>query len=285
MPKIELEEEAEEEEEAAEVEEVSVKPGNLPIYDLRGRVRGEVSPPKVLATPIRPDVIKRAVVALQSRRHQPQGRDPMAGKRTTAQSLGVGLGIARIPRVKGRGTPRAGQGAFAPGTVGGRLAHPPVAWKNILKHINEKERKLALKSAIAASAQRELVEARGHRIDAVKSLPLVVQDELEGIKRTGTLRMVLRVLGLQAELERVEESRKVRSGKGKLRGRKLKQKKGPLIVVQGDGTLRRAASNIPGVDVAKVESLNAELLAPGAHPGRLTIWSESAFKRLGELFS
>ncbi|RLI04243.1 50S ribosomal protein L4, partial [Candidatus Bathyarchaeota archaeon] len=96
----------------------------LPVYDLEGKVIEKTEIPKVFFTPVRPDLVKRAVLAIQSLRFQPQGRDPLAGKRTTAESRGVGLGIARIPRVKGAGTPRAGQGGFAPGTVGGRLAHP-----------------------------------------------------------------------------------------------------------------------------------------------------------------
>jgi len=79
------------------------------VFDLDGKPVAKIKLPPIFETPIRPDVIKRAVLAIQSARFQPQGRDPMAGKRTTAESRGVGLGIARIPRIKG---PR-GTGAFA----------------------------------------------------------------------------------------------------------------------------------------------------------------------------
>lgn len=70
------------------------------VFDLEGKAVGKIDLPPVFTTPLRPDVIKRAVLALQSSRIQPQGRDPMAGKRTTAESRGTGLGTARLPRRK-----------------------------------------------------------------------------------------------------------------------------------------------------------------------------------------
>src|SRR3989337_1409070 len=112
------------------------------IYNLQGQPTGKTTLPNILRTPLRPDVIKRAVLATQSNRLQPQGRNPMAGKRTTAESQGTGAGIARIPRIKGGG----GTAKFAPGTVGGRQAHPPTANKIIVKQIPKKERHLALLS-------------------------------------------------------------------------------------------------------------------------------------------
>jgi ribosomal protein L4 len=36
------------------------------IFDLTGKTRGKLKLPKIFETPMRPDVIKRAVVALQS---------------------------------------------------------------------------------------------------------------------------------------------------------------------------------------------------------------------------
>lgn len=249
------------------------------VFDLRGRARGRVRLPQVFQTPLRPDVIGRAVVALQSHRFQPQGRDPLAGKRTTAESLGVNLGISRIPRL--RGTQRA---ALAPGTVGGRAAHPPVAEKRVEKGIPRKERRLALRSAIAATASKEVVESRGHVVDDVRDFPLVVSDGIQDLKKTGEVRDALVRIGVWPDVYRVRESRKVRAGRGKGRGRRYKQAVGPLLVVAEDGGLAGAARNIPGVDVATVEGLNAELLAPGTHPGRLTVWAMSAVGRLDELF-
>ncbi|UCC33785.1 MAG: 50S ribosomal protein L4, partial [Candidatus Bathyarchaeota archaeon] len=100
------------------------------IFDINGEATGKTRIPQIFKTPVRPDVIKRAVIALQSHRFQPQGRDPNAGKRTTAESRGVGLGISRIPRVK-----QGRRAAFAPSTVGGRRTHPPKSEKKIEKKI------------------------------------------------------------------------------------------------------------------------------------------------------
>jgi len=250
------------------------------LFDLQGKVKEKIRLPKVFQTPVRPDVIKRAVLAIQSHRFQPQGRDPMAGKRTTAESRGVGLGMARIPRTKGP----VGRGALAPGTVGGRAAHPPVAEKKIRKKIPKKERQLAIRSAIAATADKKTVASRGHVIDDVPDLPLIVVDELQKLKKTKQVEEALLQLGVMPDIYRVRESRKIRAGKGKLRGRRIKQAVGPLIVIDEDEGIREAARNIPGVDVVRVKDLNAELLAPGTHPGRLTIWTSSAIRRLDELF-
>lgn len=239
---------------------------------------------RVFETPIRSDIIRRAVIAIQSHRFQPQGRNVMAGKRTTAESRGVGLGIARIPRVKGEGYPKAGRGAMAPSTVGGREAHPPLIGRKIWKGINKKERRLATRSAIAATAREEIVVSRGHIISAVAELPLVVSDYVQKLKRAKEVKELFMKLGIWPDVVRVKERIKERAGKGKKRGRRLKVGKGPLIIIEKDDGIVNAASNYPGVDVVPVNKLNVELLAPGTHAGRLTIWTESAFKKLDELF-
>jgi large subunit ribosomal protein L4e len=250
------------------------------IYNLEGKATGKVELPTVFSTPVRPDVIKRAVLALQSTRYQPQGRDPMAGKRTTAESRGTGFGTARIPRLKGG----SGRAAFAPGTVHGRAGHPPTSEKRIVKKISKKERRLALFSAIAATASKELVASRGHSIEDVPEIPLIVTDDLERLKKTKEVEESLIRLGILSEIYRVRDSRKVRAGKGKLRGRRIKQAVGPLLVVAESKGIREAAQNIPGVTVAVVSELNAELLAPGTHPGRLTLWTNSAIDKLNALY-
>src|SRR5512138_58548 len=123
------------------------------IFDLQGKSTGRITLPAVFDTPLRPDVIKRAVLAIQSSRLQPQGRDPMAGKKTTAESRGTGSATARVPRMK----TGSGRAAFAPSTVKGRQPHPPKVDKVIVRAIPKKEAKLALTSAIAATAQKEVV--------------------------------------------------------------------------------------------------------------------------------
>jgi large subunit ribosomal protein L4e len=250
------------------------------IFNLEGKSAGKMELPPVFTTPLRPDVIKRAVLAIQSARFQPQGRDPMAGKRTSAESRGTGSAMARIPRLKGQ----SGRAAFAPGTVGGRQSHPPVSEKKIIKRIPKKEKRLALLSAIAATASKEVVTARGHSIVDVPEIPLVVTNDFESLKQTREVEETLIRLGVLSDIYRVEESRKVRAGKGKSRGRRVKQAVGPLIVVAEDKGIMKAARNIAGVDVARVKNLNAEMLAPGTHPGRLTIWTDGAIERLNELY-
>jgi large subunit ribosomal protein L4e len=250
------------------------------IFDLQGKPIGKATLPDVFATPLRPDVIKRAVLAIQSSRLQLQGRDPMAGKRTSAESRGTGMAIARVPRVKGGG----GRAAFAPSTVGGRQPHPPRSEKKIVKHIPKKEVRLALLSAIAATASKETVASRGHAIEDVPQIPLIVTGSIEELKKTKEVEEALAHLGVLSDIYRVRDSRKIRAGKGKRRGRKMKQAIGPLIVVAENRGIFDAASNLPGVDVAMINNLNAEMLAPGTHPGRLTLWTNGAIERLDKLY-
>jgi len=250
------------------------------IFNLEGKTTGKTELPPVFATPLRPDVIKRAVLAMQSERFQPQGRDPMAGKRTSAESRGTGSGTARIPRLKGP----SGRAAFAPGTVGGRATHPPTSEKKTVKRIPQKEKRFALLSAIAATASKDAVAKRGHSIEDILQIPLVVTDDLETLEKTKDVEEALIHLGVLADIYRVKESRKNRAGRGKLRGRKIKQAIGPLVIVAENKGIFKAARNIPGVDVATVSSLNTEILAPGTQPGRLTIWTNGAIAKLNEVY-
>lgn len=254
-------------------------------YDLTGNPTDKIELPKVFETHIRSDVVKRAVLTQQSHRLQPQGRDPMAGKRTSAASLGTGLGIARMARVKGSAHPRARQAAFIPSAVGGRRTHPPVADKRIYKKINTKERRLAIRSAIAATAHKSLVASRGHLIDKIPSLPLVVSDDLQDIQSSKEAKAVFTQLGLLPDVLRVKKSLKIRAGKGKMRGRRRRHGVGPLFVIDEDRGITRAVNNFLGIDVIPVSDLNAEALAPGTSLGRLTVWSVSAFRKLDEVFS
>lgn len=250
------------------------------VFNLEGKPVGKITLPSFFGIAYRPDVIKRAVLAIQSNRIQPQGRNLLAGKRTTAESRGVNLGIARIPRIKGPG----GKAALAPGTVGGRAAHPPKSEKKIIKRIPKKEKHLALLSAIAATASKEAIASRGHSIEDVLEIPLIVTNDFEELKKVKEAEEALIHLGIFADIYRVKESRKVRAGKGKHRGRKLKHAVGPLIVIAKNRGIIEAARNIPGVDVVTVDNLNVEFLAPGTHPGRLTLWTSGAVERLNKLY-
>lgn len=249
------------------------------LYDVEGKSIGTFPVPIFFEAPIRGDLIRRAVVAIQSHSFQAQGRDPMAGKRTTAESMGVGRGMSRIPRVKGERYARGGMAGFAAGTVKGRLTFPPTSAKILAKKINKKELRAAMLSAVAATSSKPLVRARGHRIPDDLELPLVVSDATEKITRNSEAEKILKNLGVWDDVERASE-RKIRSGKGSVRGRPYKSRVSALVVVSKRQGAERAFGNFRGVMVVDVSSLSVSDLAPGSHPGRLTIWTESAIKGL-----
>ncbi|KYK33358.1 MAG: 50S ribosomal protein L4 [Theionarchaea archaeon] len=242
------------------------------VYSLEGEIQEEIELPSVFETEYRPDIIKRAVLSCISQRIQKRGTKKDAGKRHVVHYLGTNRGISRTPRMASAGR----RAAFVPQAVGGRRAHPPKVEKVYAEKINKKEKQLAIRSAIAMSANQEIVKARGHRIEEVKEIPLIVEDSIEELEKTQEVRDVFLNLGAWSDCERARK-RKIRSGKGKMRGRKYKKKKGPLLVVT---TSAKSARNLPGVDVVTVENLGPEHLAPGTHPGRFVIWTKSAVKAL-----
>jgi len=254
------------------------------VFSLNGKPRKKIELPKIFQEEIREDLIRRAVVAAQSNRFQPQGRDKLAGKRTSAESWGVGRGVARLPRVKGSRYHAAGRGAFVPMAVGGRIAFPPTPEKKIAKKINLKEKRKAIISAISATAIKELVEARGHRVENVPQIPLIIEDKFQGLSSTKDVLDVFSKLGLLDDLERAKV-KKIRAGKGKMRGRRYKRRKSVLIVIGEDKGIKKAARNLPGVDVVRAKDLGAEDLAPGGHAGRLTVYTPSAIEQLEERFA
>ena len=258
---------------------------NIQVFDTTGKPYESMSFPSVFSAPFRPDVIQKVVVALHSRKYQPKGRDPMAGKRTTAESVGVGKDLARVPRVKVDRFPKASQGAFAPMTVKGRLTNPPSPQRRLAKRINAKERLLALWSAVAATASSDLVASRGHEVKKVLNIPLVVSDEFQKLKTTAEAKNALEGLGLWDDVTRARRGVKIRAGKGPARGRRLKHPRGPLLVVLRDEGIVKAARNLTGVDIVEASSLNVEDLAPGTHPGRLTAWTRSALEFVENRFA
>ncbi len=250
------------------------------VYSLEGEPLEEIELPPIFEEELRPDVIGRAVLAHQTARLQPYGANEIAGKRTSAETWGKGFGVARVRRVKGSRYPAAGQGAFAPHTVGGRRAHPPTAEKILRERINRKERRLAVRSAVAATKEKKLVSSRGHIVGGVVEFPLVVTDELERLRKASQARKALQKLGLWGDVERVIGSKKTRAGRGKMRGRRYRLAVGPLIVIGQDRGIKLGGRSIPGVEVVEVEQLNAERLAPGGVPGRVTLWTKGAIQKL-----
>ena len=252
------------------------------ILTIKGRKSTKtIDLPKVFETPFRPDLIKRAVLSEQSKKRNPQGRFPLAGKQVTATSVGPGKGISKVPRTHGKGTHHGNRGTLIHSTVGGRLAFPPKVEKIIVEKINKKEHRLALWSAVSATASKDVVEDRGHLFADKLSFPIIVEDKINNLERTKEVIETIEKLGAGDDLAR-SQIKKVRAGKGKRRGRKYRRKTGPLLVVADNCETLKAGKNIPGAQIVKVKDLSVELLAPGTHAGRLTIWTESAIKALGE---
>jgi large subunit ribosomal protein L4e len=261
------------------------------VYNLTGQVKEKVELPKQFKETYRPDLIRRAVLALQSHKMQPYGTKIGAGTRNVVylskrrhEYRGTyGIGQSRTPSktMSHAGSRFQRTGANVPQAVGGRQAHPPRVEKIFEEKINKKERKKAIRSALNATTIKAIVEGRGHRVSKVKELPIIITNDIEKIKKTAEVEKLLDTLGLGEELERVSE-KKVRAGRGKRRGRVYKKKVGPLFIVSKKCELSKSAKNIAGADVSLVKDINTELLAPGTKPGRLTIWSEDAIKLLGE---
>jgi len=243
------------------------------VLDIKGKVVEEIELPFVFDEEYRPDIIRKAVQSIQSHRRQPYGVNPLAGIDFSVENWGPGRGVARVPRLKsGR------RAARVPQAVTGRSPHPPKVQKVWSEKINKKENKKALRSAIAATMVEEIVKSRNHLFDG--ALPKIVVDEAESISKTKELIDLMIAIGVYRDIERAKKRKRVRAGRGKSRGRKYKKKKSLLFVVGNDNGIFKAGRNLPGVDVVGVKDLNVELLAPGTHPGRLTVWTKSAIKHL-----
>ncbi len=256
------------------------------LFDNNGSKTKEINLPAQFEEQYRPDLIKKAVLTITANNRQPYGSNTRAGMRQKGKlsrrrrdyKTGYGRGISHVPRkvLNHRGTQFYFVGAEVPQNVGGRRAHPPKADKDWTRKINMTEKRKAIRSALHATTQKTLVNARGHRTEIA---PYVLDTKIETIAKTQELITLLEKIGLGKELERINV-RKIQAGKAKMRGRKYKHRTGPLFIVSEACKLVDAAKNIPGVDVVNVRNLNALDLAPGTHAGRLCIWSEKALQLL-----
>ena len=245
------------------------------VYNIDGSPSGKIDLPQVFQTPFRPDIIRKTFNALHANRRQPYGSDPFAGTKHATASVGKGRGMSRVPRLtQGR------RAALAPGVVGGRRAHPARAERIWVEKINKKEKKLARDSALAATANKDIVLKRGHKFDDKITMPIIVKDKFDEIKKTKDMANALDKIGAYEDVLRAINGKHVRAGKGKSRGRKYKTPSSVLIVTSKDA-IKKSAGNLTGVDVISPKQINIEHLAPGGDPGRLTIFTESAIKELG----
>lgn len=244
------------------------------VLGLDGKKVKEVSLPPAFNYPVRTDIINLFVNAYRSNSRTPYGTYWFAGNRRVGHNLGPNHGISRYPRVAG-----TTRGVMLSNARGGRSAHHPVVEKVWYLKVNEKQRKLAKLSALAATANLEMVKARGHKFSA-SEVPIIVVDKFEELDSTPELVKVLSTLGVIEDVERSKDGTKIRAGRGKSRNRPYRTPKSFLIVVKNKDKILRSAGNLPGVDVLTPEQLNAYNLAPGANAGRLMIITEGALEKI-----
>ena len=245
------------------------------IYKTDGTTTDKIDLPKVFETPYRPDIIRKSFNAMHSNKRQAYGADPLAGTKQATASVGKGRGQSRVPRLtQGR------RAALAPCVVGGRRAHPPKPERVWKEKMNKKEKMLAKNSALAATADKEIVTKRGHQFNDKVTLPIIVDDKFETIKKTKDVISALDKIGVYDDILRAANGKHVRAGKGKTRGRKYKVPKSILIITTNDN-IEKSSRNLTGIDIVKTNQINIEHLAPGGDAGRLTIFTKSALKELG----
>merc|ERR1739844_444049 len=240
--------------------------------------------PAVFKAPIRPDIVSFIHHEVAKNHRQPYCVNRDAGHQTSAESWGTGRAVARIPRVRGGGTHRSGQGAFGNMCRGGHMFAPTKVYRRWHRRVNVNQKRYAMTSAIAATGVPALVMAKGHRIDNIPEVPLVVSDSVQSFKKTKEAYIFLNKVKAWTDIEQVYKTQRFRAGKGKMRNRKRIQKRGPLVIYDQDQGLTKAFRNIPGVDTISVDHLNLLKLAPGGHVGRFCIWTESAFKKLDTIY-
>jgi large subunit ribosomal protein L4e len=245
------------------------------VYGTDGTSKEQIDLPDIFNTPYRPDIIRKSFNALRSNKRQPYGPDPLAGTKHATASVGKGRGMSRVPRLT-----QGQRAALAPCVVGGRRAHPPKPERNWKEKINKKEKTLAKNSALAATANKEIVTNRGHKFDDKITLPVIIDDKFEKITKTKDVITALDKLGVYDDILRATNGKHIRAGKGKARARKYKTPKS-ILIVSTNVEIQKSSKNLSGVDVVKPKEINIEHLAPGGDPGRLTIFTKSALKEIG----
>merc|ERR1712020_86986 len=240
--------------------------------------------PAVFKAPIRPDIVSFIHHEVAKNHRQPYCVNRDAGHQTSAESWGTGRAVTRIPRVRGGGTHRSGQGAFGNMCRGGHMFAPTKVYRRWHRRVNVAQKRYAMCSAIAATGVPALVMAKGHRIEEIPEVPLVVSDKVQSYTKTKEAYIMLKRVKAYNDVDQVCKTKRMRAGKGKMRNRRRIMKRGPLIIYDQDQGLTRAFRNIPGVDTIPVDQLNILKLAPGGHVGRFCIRTESAFNKLDSIY-
>jgi large subunit ribosomal protein L4e len=256
----------------------------LSVFSLSGDKTATTPMPAVFSAPIRPDVVQFVHTNIAKNDRQAYAVKMTAGMMPSAHSWGTGRAVARIPRVGGGGTSRSGQGAFGNMCRGGRMFAPTKTWRKWHRKINTTQRRYAVASALAASAVPALVMARGHKVDEVPEIPLVLDSSIESTKKTSAAKDILAAVGALADVEKAADSKKIRSGKGKMRNRRYTLRRGPLVIYKANDGVAQAFRNLPGVELCDVSRLNLLQLAPGGHMGRFCVWSQAAMDELNTIY-
>ncbi|UZE93629.1 MAG: 50S ribosomal protein L4 [Candidatus Pacearchaeota archaeon] len=252
------------------------------IIGLEGGKVKEIELPAVFNVHVREDIIHK--VFESTKKQQLYGSYTLAGIEAAASSKQshrrhkyktlYGHGISRVPRkvLTRRGERFYWRGAFIPGTVGGRAAHPPKALKRRIK-VNKKEGKIALQGSIAATASKKILEKKYKKLKITFELPVIIESSILEQKAKDIAKFISKLLNI-----RIRSEKKIRAGKGKMRGRKYKKVRKILLVTSS----KEKASKLKnfGLDITQTSQLNVSTLSSGGIPGRIVIWTERA---MGEL--
>merc|ERR1712178_296136 len=257
----------------------------ISVYNEKGEAtESNITLPAVFKAPIRPDIVNFVHFEMLKNTRQAYAVSEGAGHQTSAESWGTGRAVARIPRVRGGGTHRSGQGAFGNMCRGGRMFAPTKTWRRWHRKINVNQKRYAMCSAIAATGIPAIVMSKGHRIEQTPEVPLVLCDKVQELKKTKEAMILLKKLKAWTDIEKVKASKRFRAGKGKMRNRRRIQRRGPMVIYDKDDGICQAFRNIPGITLLNVSRLNLLKIAPGGHVGRFCIWTESAFKKLDKIY-
>jgi large subunit ribosomal protein L4e len=249
----------------------------------KDKVVATVPLPQVFLAPIRNDIVQFVHTNMAKNSRQAYAVNRLTGHQHSAESWGTGRAVARIPRISGGGTNNAGSGAFGNQCRGGRMFAPTKIFRRWHRKINLHQKRFAVVSALAASAVPSLLLARGHKIENVPEVPLVVDDNIQLYAKTKDAVQFLERTSAIDDINRVNDSRAIRAGRGKMRNRRYVHRRGPLLILP-DNKGVAAFRNIFGLDIGNVNALNLLHLAPGGHIGRFVVWTKSAFEKLDTIF-
>jgi large subunit ribosomal protein L4e len=261
------------------------------ILDVHGKEKSNIDLPKCFSGKVREDVVAKVLESKKVK--QPFSPSPVAGKQHSASGLlkhhrkvwksSYGRGMSRIPRkiMTRKGSQFNWVGAEVSNTRGGRRPHPPKILSMInLRKINKKEQKIAIESALSATINEKYLIKKYETLknSKIEKLPFIVETKFATLKAKELVSSLKKILG-ENLFGLAIQKKSVRSGRGKLRGRKYKSNAGMLLVVGNDEKLKTTA-----FDVVKVKKLGVNDLAKGGL-GRLTVYTENAINDLENKFS